>query len=604
MNAQRMLTSSYPIYEKIETNNLFNTHYTVLNRASPETSIGGDHPRRSGFLPMSRVYNTPSCLALPSFNNHSFDIPTHSLYLHTLTHLALASVMPICVTGKPSGGDGHPMLPVNPPHSGSIPGPSLWRRACQPAELVGVADRGITALAMGIGMLAQQTTSQRENECKAIQCGFRPSGGNVDGTGATGQTMCGEGYYSKGRSTTCTICPAGMYCNAQTTCDPKPCDPGTYADTPGAGQRCKDCPAGTFNNRYGIYGYGNTSCCNCCAGWFSQGNSRLRATMMYFFWNSLRNITDTHTNCERCPNIGEVQSFSVTGPVGSDSKDKLASSGRLRLARNHEPNPQEVAVCMRVSLEIVVDEAFGFIAATSGNTPSGAMTRSTTSTCPYGTTRREVKFGRGGFECVDILNSLETCGGCDNDCSSLEGTNEVQCIKGQCVVKSCAGGHELAIRGDGFARGGLDVGAHCVAKKRNHIRHGTDDMYWWGAWILHIQGGGGLYLDIRAVVFLESPFTRPYYYRLNFLQLRDGLVIELRSQCEPLVETDILVHIGLEDIEILQGRVSNVFNIVAEGRRDVAYDGFHQLTGKGRDEGEFAMSRRQRMGSVACRIAH
>ncbi|KAF8674936.1 Si dkey-21a6.5 [Rhizoctonia solani] len=377
-----------------------------------------------------------------------------------LASLALASVMPICVTGKPSGGDGHPMLPVNPPHSGSIPGPSLWRRACQPGQYSvsgtcrscgqgyycsGNGDRN----ACPAGTYNDQTTSQRENECKAIQCGFRPSGGNADGTGATGQTMCGEGYYSKGRSTTCTICPAGMYCNAQTTCDPKPCDPGTYADTPGAGQRCKDCPAGTFNNSYG-----NTSCCNCCAGWFSQGNN-------------------THTNCERCPNIGEVQSSSVTGPVGSDSKDKLASSGRLRLARNHEPNPQEVAVCMRVSLEIVVDEAFGFIAATSGNTPSGAMTRSTTSTCPYGTTRCEVKFGRGGFECVDILNSLETCGGCDNDCSSLEGTNEVQCIKGQCVVKSCAGGHELAIRGDGFARGGLEVGAHCVAKKRNHIRHAT-----------------------------------------------------------------------------------------------------------------------------------
>ncbi|KAG8690260.1 hypothetical protein FRC11_012854, partial [Ceratobasidium sp. 423] len=95
-------------------------------------------------------------------------------------------------------------------------------------------------------------------------------------------------------------------------------------------------------------------------------------------------------------------------------------------------------------------------AATSGNIPSGALKRGAMTACPYGTTRCEVKSGRGGFECVDTLNSLETCGGCDSDCSLLDGTNEVQCFKGHCVIKSCSPGYDLTPRGDGVSRGGLD----------------------------------------------------------------------------------------------------------------------------------------------------
>ncbi|CAE6380887.1 unnamed protein product [Rhizoctonia solani] len=368
-----------------------------------------------------------------------------------LASLAFTSFAPIWVTGKTTGSGGDQVLPVNPPPSGSIPGPSLWRRACQPGQysIYGSCQscgRGYycsgngesTACPAGTYNDPPETTSQRSSECKTIQCGYKPSGANADGTAATSQTACGVGYYSKAGSTNCTICPAGMYCNAQTTCNPKPCDPGTYADTAGSGQRCKDCPAGTFNNSYG-----NISCCNCCAGWFSQGSN-------------------THTNCERCPNIGEVQSIGVTGPVGSDSRNKCTIytglAGQQRPAQTcSQPQTQTPGTCP----------------ATSGNTPSSAMTRSTMTTCPYGTTLCEVKSGRGGFECVDTLNSLETCGGCDNDCSSLGGTNEVQCLKGQCVIKSCAPGHELAVRRDGISRGGLEVGIHCVAKKRNYIRHAT-----------------------------------------------------------------------------------------------------------------------------------
>ncbi|KAG8701318.1 hypothetical protein FRC09_005442, partial [Ceratobasidium sp. 395] len=70
-----------------------------------------------------------------------------------------------------------------------------------------------------------------------------------------------------------------------------------------------------------------------------------------------------------------------------------------------------------------------------------------------------------------------TCGGCDNDCSAMAGTNEVGCVKGHCVVKSCANGYALARRGDGISRGGLDVGQHCVATKKRDTHRARSSMF-------------------------------------------------------------------------------------------------------------------------------
>lgn len=57
----------------------------------------------------------------------------------------------------------------------------------------------------------------------------------------------------------------------------------------------------------------------------------------------------------------------------------------------------------------------------------------------------------GGFECIDTSKDLEACGGCPLidepeagvDCSSLPGVNEVACIRGECVVESCAPSFKL-----------------------------------------------------------------------------------------------------------------------------------------------------------------
>lgn len=51
------------------------------------------------------------------------------------------------------------------------------------------------------------------------------------------------------------------------------------------------------------------------------------------------------------------------------------------------------------------------------------------------------------YECVDVQRDLEACGGCPGvdgvDCTSLEGVNDVACVRGECEVRSCERGYRL-----------------------------------------------------------------------------------------------------------------------------------------------------------------
>lgn len=84
--------------------------------------------------------------------------------------------------------------------------------------------------------------------------------------------------------------------------------------------------------------------------------------------------------------------------------------------------------------------------------PKNIVKRSLGRRCPSGLT--ECPAPRGGFECISIDNDLEACGGCPFvpgasspafgvDCSALTGVNDVSCVQGQCVAKSCARTHTL-----------------------------------------------------------------------------------------------------------------------------------------------------------------
>ncbi|GHJ88021.1 hypothetical protein NliqN6_4423 [Naganishia liquefaciens] len=55
-----------------------------------------------------------------------------------------------------------------------------------------------------------------------------------------------------------------------------------------------------------------------------------------------------------------------------------------------------------------------------------------------------------GFECVDVLNDIESCGGCvgrnmpGRDCSADVHAAVVSCINGECVISECDEGFSIA----------------------------------------------------------------------------------------------------------------------------------------------------------------
>ncbi|CAE7233453.1 unnamed protein product [Rhizoctonia solani] len=82
--------------------------------------------------------------------------------------------------------------------------------------------------------------------------------------------------------------------------------------------------------------------------------------------------------------------------------------------------------------------------ATTGPVPTGLLKRSV----PRGCSNRrhtmcEVKSGRGGWECIDTKITLDACGSCDNDCSSIPYVGDVKCLAGKCQVVTCREGFSV-----------------------------------------------------------------------------------------------------------------------------------------------------------------
>ncbi|KAH8829069.1 hypothetical protein DL96DRAFT_1027043 [Flagelloscypha sp. PMI_526] len=86
-------------------------------------------------------------------------------------------------------------------------------------------------------------------------------------------------------------------------------------------------------------------------------------------------------------------------------------------------------------------------------TPSGGVTsRRRAQTCNQGWSMCKLKTGRGEMQCVDTSNSLDMCGNCDNDCSTIPGARAVRCSVGLCVISECDPGLKPS-------------GSHCVPKR-------------------------------------------------------------------------------------------------------------------------------------------
>ncbi|KAI0629838.1 hypothetical protein C8Q77DRAFT_270120 [Trametes polyzona] len=253
-----------------------------------------------------------------------------------------------------------------------------------------------------------------QTSCRTAQAGWFASG-----KGATSQKICQQGSFSTGGAASCTLCPAGSYCNGQGQTRPVLCPKGHYAPTTGLGQQCLECPRGTFVDVEGA-----TACCSCCSGFYNDQTSQ--------------------DHCFECPVRG---AFS---PVGSTSKDQCGKHGGGGLA-----------TCKMLGKNCPN---------TGGSFPSGYHRRAAKrkecgpgeQSCPvYGL--RGVG-GQGyirGYECVDVLNDLESCGGCvglgddagagageaGRDCSAIPNVDSVTCRRGTCVIGRCAPGYSLSYDG-------------------------------------------------------------------------------------------------------------------------------------------------------------
>jgi len=91
--------------------------------------------------------------------------------------------------------------------------------------------------------------------------------------------------------------------------------------------------------------------------------------------------------------------------------------------------------------------------------------------CPFGLKKCGVvssSTSHVGFECLDTVSNLESCGGClysytgkrdiGVDCTAIEGVSDVRCIAGSCVVHRCRHGWAFAEDGQSCVEMGKNGG--------------------------------------------------------------------------------------------------------------------------------------------------
>jgi hypothetical protein len=70
--------------------------------------------------------------------------------------------------------------------------------------------------------------------------------------------------------------------------------------------------------------------------------------------------------------------------------------------------------------------------------------------CPGAQVACPLTGGHLGYECIDVENNIEQCGGCavqgGVDCSQLDGVDSVSCVNGSCRVWGCGPGYSFHFR--------------------------------------------------------------------------------------------------------------------------------------------------------------
>ncbi|KAI0770393.1 hypothetical protein C8Q74DRAFT_1369565 [Fomes fomentarius] len=266
-----------------------------------------------------------------------------------------------------------------------------------------------------------------------MSCRKAQKGWFAAGPGAASQSICQQGTYSTNEGQgACTICPAGSYCNGKGQTQPALCPPGHYSPVPGLGQMCHECPKGTFVSTRGA-----TACCFCCSGFYTDQTAQ--------------------DHCFDCPVRG---AFSPLGATSAQQCGKSPGSGLTQCKMSGEKCPNG-----------------------GGSSPTGMYRGRSVrrDACPKGHKNCPVygltPHGRGylrAYECVDVRNDLESCGGCaandspfgeraadgGRDCSAIPNVDSVTCMGGECVIAKCSNGHRLS-----------PDGANCVASFNVQARH-------------------------------------------------------------------------------------------------------------------------------------
>ncbi|QRW11137.1 GCC2 and GCC3 domain protein [Ceratobasidium sp. AG-Ba] len=243
-------------------------------------------------------------------------------------------------------------------------------------------------------------------------------------------TPCPSNTYSGSAGGTCAACPAGMISSPGATSCSRSCPAGQYPVV----AVCMDCPAGSYSTP------GSMACTDCPAGQVSDpGSSTCTACDPGWVPNT------SGRNCRKCPANTYANGDDCTDcPVGQTSQPGSTSCGPQPSKRALPPIRREEETC---------------------SSKPGHMW------CP-------VLSGKRGNECINVLATLDSCGGCiapggsdkftGKDCSAIPNVDQVKCERGRCKIMSCREGY---VAGQGACVHALGHNAKLRRAALSHSRH-------------------------------------------------------------------------------------------------------------------------------------
>ncbi|KAG8903269.1 hypothetical protein FRC01_009252 [Tulasnella sp. 417] len=300
------------------------------------------------------------------------------------------------------------------------------------------------------GTYSNQTPStQGTTQCQTAQTGWYACGPQtVNGNncyGATNQQQCPAGTYGNtSGARSCIPCPAGSFCQSSGQTTAQKCSPGYFSGSTGA-TSCAPCQPGTFNNVQGA-----TRCCNCCAGTYQDQTSQTHCLSCYEHTNPHKSYSPVGSS-----NVNQCQAAPITGVTNNPSCSNSSN------VNGHDYCPSEQG------------------SGTNAN-PSPINKKRDTFKCPANYKVCPVLHGRGGKECIDPMNDVESCGGCvafddphatGKDCNSIEDADQVSCVKGKCVIKSCRKGHTVSLDGKSCIRSSASRRSEGAQSKKHYGRN-------------------------------------------------------------------------------------------------------------------------------------